>query len=198
VAIDGVDGAGKTTFADEFALTLADKGISVVRASVDGFHNSRAIRYRRGRDDPKGFFLDSYNYDELHRYLLNPFREGADIVNTSRFDHESDLERSIKTTVNQSSILVIDGIFLHRDELFRQWDFSIFLSVPFSVSYARMALRDGSNPSPCAIENKRYYEGQQIYLRTSTPEMRASVVIENSVFEFPKFMTPLGRRPDDL
>jgi uridine kinase len=43
VAIDGVDSAGKTTFADEFAFTL-------VRASVDGFNNSRAIRYRRGRN----------------------------------------------------------------------------------------------------------------------------------------------------
>ncbi len=40
--------------------------------------------------------------------------------------------------------MVIDGIFLHRDELVEAWDYSIFLDVPFEVSVARMAVRDGS------------------------------------------------------
>ena len=56
VAIDGVDGAGKTTFADELADVLDDLGRPVIRASVDGFHNPRTIRYARGRQSPVGFF----------------------------------------------------------------------------------------------------------------------------------------------
>jgi pantothenate kinase-related protein Tda10 len=46
VAVDGVDGAGKTTFADELAACLVTCGRQIIRASVDGFHNPRAIRYR--------------------------------------------------------------------------------------------------------------------------------------------------------
>lgn len=78
VAIDGIDGSGKTTFADELAPVLARRGRPVVRASVDGFHNSKAVRYQRGKCDPEGFFLDSYNYEALKRFLLDPFRQGSD------------------------------------------------------------------------------------------------------------------------
>ncbi|HYJ67792.1 MAG TPA: hypothetical protein VEX15_09025 [Nocardioidaceae bacterium] len=61
VAIDGVDGAGKTTLGDELA-DLMDGRRPIVRASVDGFHRPRAARYARGRASPEGFYLDSYDY----------------------------------------------------------------------------------------------------------------------------------------
>jgi uridine kinase len=44
VAIDGVDGAGKTTFANELAEVVGGLGRPVIRASVDGFHNPRVVR----------------------------------------------------------------------------------------------------------------------------------------------------------
>ena len=47
VAIDGVDGAGKTVLADALAPLVIAKGREVIRASVDGYHNPRAVRYAR-------------------------------------------------------------------------------------------------------------------------------------------------------
>src|SRR5690242_2540174 len=77
IAIDGVDGSGKTTFANELAEVVANLGRSVIRASVDGFHNPSVIRYARGRQSPVGFFEDSYNYALLEQYLLNPLSPGG-------------------------------------------------------------------------------------------------------------------------
>ena len=54
VGVDGVDGAGKTTFADELARALRAEGRPVVRVSLDDFHNPRAVRYRLGRESPAG------------------------------------------------------------------------------------------------------------------------------------------------
>ena len=54
VGIDGVDGAGKTCFADELAAALRRRGRPVVRVSVDDFHQVREIRYRRGRSHRAG------------------------------------------------------------------------------------------------------------------------------------------------
>jgi uridine kinase len=54
VGIDGVDGAGKTTFADELREALTPSGRPVIRATVDGFHNPKTVRYRRGRSSPEG------------------------------------------------------------------------------------------------------------------------------------------------
>ena len=56
VAFDGVDGSGKTTMADELVEPLRRAGREVVRASVDRFHNPRAVRYARGPDSPEGYF----------------------------------------------------------------------------------------------------------------------------------------------
>lgn len=188
VGVDGVDGAGKTVFAGELASMLMQSGRSVIQASVDGFHNDRALRYRRGKSDPQGFFEDSYNYELLRNDLIDPFRKGESKVSVARFNHAIDAEISDTATVEPSAILVIDGIFLHRDELVSLWDFSIFLSVPFSVCYARLATRDGSNPDPRAVKNRRYYEGQQIYLSNCKPAERATVVIDNSEIEAPQLL----------
>src|SRR5262245_47953937 len=72
VAVDGVDGVGKTTFADKLGRVVELIGRTVIRSSVDGFHNPRELRYRRGRTSPEGFYFDSYDYPALRRYLLDP------------------------------------------------------------------------------------------------------------------------------
>lgn len=178
IAIDGVDGAGKTTFANRLKPLIESHGRQVVRASVDGFHNPKAVRYTRGKSDPLGFFLDSYNYSELTNYLIEPFRNGEKIVQTKRFDHRTDCQDIILESVDTESILVFDGIFLHRDELRSYWNISVFLKVPFSISYRRMAARDGSDPNPEAESNRRYYRGQLFYLHHYRPEERANLVID--------------------
>jgi uridine kinase len=178
VAIDGVDGAGKTTFADRLAPMIEARGRSVVRASVDGFHNPRSVRYRRGRSDPMGYFVESYDYAQLRERLLEPFRDGAASVCTKCFDHHADGPDIVSRPVDNAAVLLIDGIFLHRDELFGYWDYSIFLRVPFDVTFRRMAIRDGADPDPAAEGNKRYLEGQRIYLGLCRPEDRASRIID--------------------
>ena len=55
--------------------------------------------------------------------------------------------------------MVIDGIFLHRDELVEAWDYSIFLDVPFKLSVARMAARDGSAPDPAGPQRRSLRRG---------------------------------------
>jgi hypothetical protein len=42
IAVDGVDGAGKTHLADELARALRLFALPIIRASVDGFHNPRS------------------------------------------------------------------------------------------------------------------------------------------------------------
>jgi hypothetical protein len=77
VGIDGVDGSGKTVFADELADVLKIRGRRVVRISVDDFHNVSAVRYARGRSSPEGFWLDSFNYERLRADVLEPLGPGG-------------------------------------------------------------------------------------------------------------------------
>ena len=77
VAVDGVDGSGKTTFADELAAVVEASGRfgEVVRASVDGFHHPKAHRHALGRTG-ETFWSRSYDYPALLRELVGPWRSG--------------------------------------------------------------------------------------------------------------------------
>ncbi|MCK1274661.1 uridine kinase [Bradyrhizobium sp. 61] len=190
VAIDGVDGAGKTTFADELGSFVLAKGRPVIRASVDGFHNPKADRYQRGRHSPEGFFEDSYNYSALKRYLLDPLSPGGSRrYRRAFFDHVSDdIVPANDLEAPPSSILLLDGIFLHRPELLAHWDASIFLRTDFAVSVARCAVRDGSSPDPAAPSNRRYVEGQQLYFRSCQPETKATILIDYNDLSAPSII----------
>jgi uridine kinase len=192
VAIDGVDGAGKTYFADELGEVLQALGRSVIRASVDGFHNPRRIRYRKGRASPEGFFEDSYDYEQLKTELLDPLSPGGrGHYRTAVFDHRSDSPVAEASRVaSPGDILVFDGIFLHRPELRAYWDYSVFLEVAFAVSIPRGAQRDDSSPDPEAASNQRYVRGQELYLRTCEPTRFATVTVNNDDLLAPSIVMP--------
>jgi uridine kinase len=199
-AVDGVDGAGKTVFADELAAHLADLGMTVVRASVDGFHRPRAERYRRGRHSPEGFFLDSYDLEAFRGRLLDPLRPGGDrrIV---RAVHDIDHERPVDPepeVVADGSVLVVDGIFLHRRELRDAWHLSVFLEVPVEVSLARVAARDGTDPRVEAPSNRRYVEGQRHYLRRCEPRRHATFLVDNTDLDRPRVTQVLAPGRDGV
>lgn len=72
VAVDGRPASGKTTLADELADLLKGQARPVIRATIDEFMHPKALRYRRGVDSPEGCYHDSFDFDALHRVLLDP------------------------------------------------------------------------------------------------------------------------------
>jgi uridine kinase len=182
VAIDGVDGAGKTHFGDELAAELTRRGEPVIRASVDGFHHPAAHRHRRGRSSPQGYFGDSYDYSRLRTLLLQPLSPG-DTGDYVRKIYDVHTESPVEIHAEHAaagSILVFDGIFTHRDELAAYWDYSIWLEVPFKISIPRGAARGYGHPDPAAPSNHRYVEGQRLYLAECHPQSRATININNT------------------
>ncbi len=83
------------------------------------------------------------------------------------------------------SILLIDGIFLHRPEIRAYWNYSIFLEVGFEISVPRGNQRFGGSPDPKAESNRRYVEGQKLYLSECEPKKYASIVINNDDLSSP-------------
>ncbi len=187
VAIDGVDGAGKSVFADHLATVLRAAGRSVVRASADDFHHPRAVRYRRGRGSPDGFWLDSYDYAALKERVLDPFGPGG----SRRYRtacHSLATDRGLDPPVHEATpgaVLILDGLFLHRDEIVDVWDLSVFLNVPFEVAIPRLATRDGSHPDPAHPSVARYVQGQRLYFDACKPWKRADLVVDATDLDAP-------------
>nr|WP_216098990.1 uridine kinase [Arthrobacter sp. SW1] len=167
----------------------------VVVIEADNFHHLSSVRYRLGRSSPEGFWQDSYDYEALLRDAILPFGPGGN----GRFKTAAtDLERDVYVDqpVQQAppgSIAIIEGMFLHRDELRCYWDYSIFLDVPFDETAARMARRDGSPADPAHPKMRRYVEGQRIYFRTCAPWLRANRIVDNRDWNHPAIVSPESR-----
>jgi len=193
VAVDGFDGAGKTVLADQLAEVIGglDAARDVLRVSIDGFHRPRAERIARGRG-PETFYEDSYDYDAFRRAVVEPFRGGEPVTPAVNDVEADEPVRPAPVAVRPATVLLVDGIFLQRPELADVWDAAVWVEVPFAVSVPRGNARfgDGHDPDPEAASNRRYVEGQRLYLAAADPRARATWVLDNTDLERPVLVSP--------
>jgi uridine kinase len=186
VAIDGVDGSGKTTLADELVEPIRRAGCEVIRASIDGFHNPRAIRYARGSDSPEGYFLDSFDYTALRQVLLEPLGpNGNRKFRAAVFDYRVDRPAETPQRVAaDDAVLLFDGVFLQRPELDGLWDLTIWVDAPFEITVERAIARDVRTGGDSVVirtkYQQRYVPGQRLYMTQCQPKERAGIVFGNA------------------
>ncbi|MFF1384752.1 uridine kinase [Arthrobacter sp. NPDC058288] len=190
VAIDGVDGSGKTSFAAKLASEIQNRPVIIIHA--DDFLNPSPVRHAKGRASPEGFWVDTYNYEALQDQVLAPLGpKGDGWYSPASYDAATDRMARVEVVRAPSdALVVVEGMFLHRDELTSYWDASVFLDVPFTETAARMAERDGSNPDPGHPTMRRYVGGQRLYFDAARPWERATFVVDNSDFTKPKVVRP--------
>ncbi len=184
VAIDGVPGAGKTTLADDLAVVLRAQGREVIRATIEDFLTLRSVRHPWG-DSAEGWYNHSTDLGALRRVLLDPLGPGGDRrTQLAVYDKVADTAVSPPvTTAGNSAVLLFDGVFLMRKELFDGWDLRIFVSTDFEKALDRSRIRD-QTPLMTADEveqryRRRYIPSQQFYFETIRPDTRADIIVHN-------------------
>jgi uridine kinase len=191
VGIDGIDAAGKTTFSNALAPLLQSRGRTVICASVDGFHNPKAVRYSRGPLSPEGYYYDSFDYAAVKESLLVPLGPGGTrIYLSAAFDFRTNTPVEMKPMVaSEDAILLFDGVFLFRPEIVEFWDVKIFIDISFEESAARGGPRDQSLFGTLEAVQARYWEryipGQRLYFQECQPKKQADIVIDNNNVDKP-------------
>jgi uridine kinase len=185
VGIDGRTAAGKTSFADELAVALRLRGGEVVRATIDDFHHPAAIRHRKGRFSPVGYYEDARDLAALRHRLLEPCGpDGGRLVVTRAFDLDAD--RPISTEprrIADDALLIVDGTFLQRPELAGLWDVVLFLRVSAREARRRGIARDGAalggEALTARLYDERYEPAFVRYDRACRPEATADLLIDH-------------------
>lgn len=185
VAIDGVGASGKTVLADELVVPLEGLGRPVIRASIDGFHRPRALRYARGSTSPEGYLHDSFDYDAVRTEVLEPLGPGGSLVYRPAvydFRTESPVETPA-LRADARSALLFEGVFMLRPELSGCWEFTVFVDAGFDVTLSRALARDlplfGSEEAVRQRYRERYIPGERLYLELCRPRETANVVVVN-------------------
>jgi uridine kinase len=185
VAIDGIPAAGKTTMADELAVVLRAQGREVIRATIEDFLTPRSVRFRQSEESAEIWYNESTDLDALHRVLLDPLGLGGDRrIQRAVYDKATDVALSPPvTTAAIDAVLLFDGVFLLRQELFDRWDLRIFVSATFEKTLDRARIRD-QTPFRSATEveqryRSRYIPSQRFYFETIRPTEHADIIVYN-------------------
>jgi uridine kinase len=170
IAVDGLDGVGRSEFADALAAQLGIGHRAVFRASMDDFQNSRATREAKGVDTFEGAYRNTFDYVTFKRMLVEPFRSPGSIGSfvLQAFDEERDVPFEPKWTSGPAdAMLIVDGIYLNRPELKGIWNFSIWVEGEQAA--------DGPDA-----------EVEQLYIDEASPRTSATAIIDNTDVEHPR------------
>ena len=192
LGINGIDGSGKTEFAENFKKFLLLNKHKAQIINMDDFFNSKGERYS-GNNQVYNYFHKSFNIDILINELLMPIRKGKCFrkkltllnIKTNKYNTRKEY------ILENDTVVILEGIFLFRKELLNFIDYKIFLEISFQESMKRMKNRDIPIYGNIMLEkiSNKIFPAQKKYLGTYLPFKKANILIDNTDWDSPKIKT---------
>jgi uridine kinase len=184
VAISGIDGAGKSTFARRLERRIASAGVAVAVVEGDGFLTSRAARYRPGVPPGRAYYELGFDYSVLADRVLPAVVAGGgrDLVVPIR-DLISDVAGTRVVRVPAHGVLIVEGMFLLREPLRSRFDVTIWIEIEVAVAMARAAARPrdiAHYGSPHQVLNRfrqRHAVAHHLHLENDHPHRASDLVV---------------------
>lgn len=196
VGINGIDGVGKTHFADALETSLTAQHKPVVIVHVDDFTNPSSIRHA-GTTQVENYYSHTFDLTSLRERIIEPVRQGmlfsVDMVHSAPQDDDKTVRHSYHIH-DPESIILIEGVFIYRPELVQAFDYRIFLSMPLAAMLGRGGQRDAVRLGQNVLTNytKKYIPAQQRYLELVRPAEIAHQVIDLTDWGNPRIVTTKG------
>lgn len=187
IAINGIEGTGKTVLAKKMTQFLVQAGLNAIHVSIDGFHFNKEHRYRQGRNSAKGYYEDSYDEQSFIDKVLLASQKTPSTIALATHDLETDYYLDIEAVgIANDAILITDGAYLLKKIYQPHWDLKIYLKTDFETALTRGSARDAKQfGSVEAAKEKfklRYHQASQMYIRDCQPEQIADIIIDYTNF----------------
>ena len=189
VGVTGIDASGKSSMTTLLEKELVRLGCLLQVIRLDDFHRPRIDRYREGISEPEKYYEQSFDLDRLSNEVLRPIRnEGrleASLVCLNLLEDTWSAERNY--SVNEDSIVLLEGVFLFRPELSHYVDLMIFLRVDEGVAINRELTRDASALGDDVLRRfqTKYLPAQRTYLAEYPSERNADIILDNNDWNNP-------------
>ena len=182
IGIDGLGGAGKSTISEELCKLLEDAKYSVTLLHIDDFIHPRAVRYNDNYAEWECYYNLQWRYDYLVNEIITPIKSGSDfITEIELYDKDNDTYFINRINVPEGSIVIIEGVFLQRNELKDVFDYMIYIDIPEKIRLERVLERDGYIGNKEQIKAKydnRYFPAERHYTAVYSPAENADYIIK--------------------
>ena len=124
VGIDGLGGAGKSTVAEKVCEELTEKGIHTILLHADDFIHPRAVRYDDSYPEWECYYKVQWRYDYFID-LINTAKRSPDNISAELYDKENDSYNTVTYPIRRNTVIIVEGIFLQRNELDGVFDYMV-------------------------------------------------------------------------
>lgn len=178
--IDGLSRSGKTTLTNMLLSMLSEREIEGIAIHLDDHIVERSKRYNTGHEEWHEYYYLQWDIERLRKTLFENLIHSEEIE-LPYYDIEKD--QYIDKTLNlaDKEIIIVEGIFLQREEWKSYLDYTVFIDCPRDVRFGRENSQTQEN-----IEKfrNRYWKAEDFYMEKLRPEEKANLVI--SYFELLK------------
>lgn len=182
IGIDGISGSGKTTTSKNIVKTLEQLGYCVHRISFDNFWSSTDDCRAKKFNPEKPIVGGDYRWQKLRDEILMPLREKKP-VNCIVNDEAVVVDNycvvdvvSYDNSLADNDVIIVEGVFVVRDELRKYFDYSIFIKLPRKTSFDRVLEREGD-------DMKQWYQDywhheENLYMKRQEPYTKVDWLID--------------------
>lgn len=175
VGIDGLSRSGKTTLAAELVKYFNGKRITAIPFHLDDFIVEKGQRYGTGEEPWHEYYQLQWDCSWLKDHFFRQLKSASEL-SLPIYDSETD-QRVVKTTaIPPSCVVIVEGIFLQREEWLGSFDTVIYVNSTRDQRFQRESLAVQQN-----IEkfSERYWPAEEHYLMTRNPQKTADFIVQN-------------------
>jgi uridine kinase len=173
LGIDGLSRSGKTTFVQKLAndFKKTDKKVHIFH--LDDYIINRNRRYHTGYEEWEEYYFLQWDTEQLRASFFRQIRK-ANALTLAVYDSESDCHVEETVDLKEIEVIVVEGVFLQREEWRSFFDWIIYLDCPREERWKREKEETRRNLGKFQI---RYWKAEDFYLETIKPEKKADCVI---------------------
>jgi uridine kinase len=179
VGIDGLGGAGKTTFVKKLKQQLDSRNYEVIVLHIDNYIVERTKRYKTGHEEWYEYYHLQWDIRLMETELFKKLHTDSNHLTLPFYENTNDTILPKQITVRPGSIILIEGIFIQRTEWRDYFDFVIFVDCDQEVRVNRVLNRDtyiGDYKIRLEKYKKRYWVAEEYYIKNENPLGKADYI----------------------
>lgn len=175
IGIDGLSRSGKTTIGNFLCSYYVEKGVPAVLLHLDDYIVERNRRYETGIESWREYYELQWDVERMVEDLLAPLKTMSEL-SMKVYDETSDQHREESIHLPENSLIIIEGVFLQREEWRSYFDFLCYVDSPRNKRFSR---EKGETQKQLEKFEQRYWKAEDYYLKEIQPEVGAHYLIRN-------------------